>query len=299
MSPSAFLLVILSAAIHVGWNYLTKTSENPSVFSLLKGMVMVAIAIIFLATLPLASIPPQIWIYVLVSGAIHGLYILSLSKAYETGDISYVYPIARSAPALVPLAAFLIIGETITLRGGMGIVVVVLCVLALQFRGQDRLDLKRVGRALAGRDSLWAFATLAAVVSYSLVDKAAMVALSGVASIPAIVRGPCFFMLQVVFCYTLFGIYMATKRGLHLKTVWLRQWPRIIAAALGTMTSYSLILHVLQTSPVSYVVSIRQSSVLIAVLVGWLLLKEPYGRYRLVTSMAMLVGLYWVTTANQ
>jgi drug/metabolite transporter (DMT)-like permease len=94
-------------------------------------------------------------------------------------------------------------------------------------------------------------------------------------------------------------LFLATKRGLHLKTVWERQWPRIIAAALGTMTSYSLILHVLQTSPVSYVVSIRQSSVLIAVLVGWLWLKEPYGRYRLVTSMAMLVGLYWVTTANQ
>ena len=298
MTLVSLLFVLLSAAIHVGWNYLTKTSRDPSVFSLLKGMTMVAISPVALAALPLSLIPSEIWVYVLISGAIHGLYILALSKAYETGDISYVYPIARSAPALVPVAAFLFIGEVIPLQGWAGIMMVVICVLALQFRGQARVDFHRIRQNLIKRDSLWAFATLIAVVSYSLVDKAAMVALSDVAVIAPAMRGPGFFMLQVVFCYLLFGIYLATRGNLRLKAAWSRQWPSIIAAAVGTMASYSLILHVLQTTPVSYVVSVRQSSVLLAVFIGWIQLKEPYGKFRLVTSILMVIGLVLVVTAT-
>ncbi|MBL0712096.1 MAG: EamA family transporter [Desulfosarcina sp.] len=207
-------------------------------------------------------------------------------------------PFIRSAPALVPLAAFLTIGEIISIRGGGGIFIVVICVLALQLRGQGRSDFRGFGRAVIKKDSLWAFATLGAVVSYTLVDKAAMVALSNVAAISPGMRGPCFFMLQVILCYVIFWIYMVVTRDLPLKAVWVRQWPQIIMAALGTMASYSLILHVMQTNPVSYIVSLRQSGVLIAVLVGWLQLKESYGRYRFITSIVMIVGLYLVGSAH-
>ncbi len=298
MTLVSLLLVLLSAAIHVGWNYLTKTSQDPLVFSLLKGMTMAATSLVVLAVLPLSLIPSEIWVYVLISGAIHGLYILALSKAYETGDISYVYPIARSAPAVVPVAAFLTIGEVIPLQGWTGIMMVVICVLALQFKGQTRVDIRQIRHDLMRKDSLWAFATLFAVVSYSLVDKAAMVALSNVAVLAPAMRGPSFFMLQVVFCYLLFGIYLAARGNLRLKVAWSRQWPSIIVAAVGTMASYSLILHVLQTTPVSYVVSVRQSSVLLAVFVGWIQLKEPYGKFRLVISILMVIGLYLVVTAT-
>ncbi|MDJ0722294.1 MAG: hypothetical protein QNJ04_11715 [Desulfobacterales bacterium] len=298
MTPSAILLVLLSATIHVGWNFLTKSSRDPAVFSLLKGTSMAAVAVAGLSMLPLAAIPEALWIFVLVSGLLHGVYILALSKAYESGDISYVYPIARSAPALVPVAAFLIIGETISMRGGVGIFIVVLGVIALQFRGRGRAELLAFKRAVLKKDSVWAFVTLGAVVSYSLVDKAAMVALSDVTAIPPAMRGPCFFMLQVIFCYLFFWGYMAATRKLQLKGVWTGQWRQIIVAAVGTMASYSLILHVMQSNPVSYIVSLRQSSVLLAVLVGWLQLKEPYGIYRLVTSGVMLAGFYLVSTAG-
>ena len=298
MTPSAILLVLLSATIHVGWNFLTKSSKDPAVFSLLKGTTMAAVAIAGLAMLPLDSLPTELWSFVLASGLLHGVYILALSKAYESGDISYVYPIARSAPALVPVAAFLIIGETISMRGGVGIFIVVLGVLALQFRGHGRSEILDFKRAVLQRDAIWAFVTLGAVVSYSLVDKAAMVALADETAIAPAMRGPYFFMLQVIFCYLFFWGYMAATRKLQLKAVWIGQWRQIIVAAVGTMTSYSLILHVMQSNPVSYIVSLRQASVLLAVLVGWLQLKEPYGIYRLVTSGVMLAGFYLVSTAG-
>jgi len=297
MSLTAVGLVLLSAAIHVGWNYLTKTSESPKAFSLLKGTVMLGMALIALAGIPLEEIPAELWIYVLISGVIHGIYILALSTAYETGDISYVYPIARSAPALVPIAAFLVLGETVSLRGGVGIAIVVVAVFVLQLRGGADSEIKRLWASIKEKDTHWAFVTLAAVVAYTLVDKAAMVSLSKVSEIPGGMRGPIFFMLQVAFCYLLFWIYLALKRDLAINTVWKREWPRGVAAAVGTMTSYSLILHVMQTEPVSYIVTLRQASVLLAVLVGWFALKEPYGKNRLIASVGMLGGFYLVATA--
>jgi uncharacterized membrane protein len=125
-----------------------------------------------------------------------------------------------------------------------------------------------------------------------------MVTLADVTAIAPALRGPCFFMLQVIFCYFLFWGYMVATRKLNLKAVWVDQWRQIIVAAVGTMASYSLILHVMQSNPVSYIVSLRQSSVLLAVLVGWVQLKEPYGIYRLVTSGVMLAGFYLVSTAG-
>ncbi len=297
MSIIAVVLVLLSAAIHVGWNYLTKSSESPKAFSLLKGTVMLGITLIALAGIPLRVIPAKLWIYVLASGAIHGIYILALSTAYETGDISYVYPIARSAPALVAIAAFLVLGERISFRGGIGIAIVVGSVLVLQLRGEADSEIKRLWASIKKKDTYWAFVTLGAVVAYTLVDKAAMVLLSKVSEIPAGMHGPVFFMLQVTVCYLLFWAYLVLKRDLDIKTVWKREWPRGVAAALATFCSYSLILHVMQTEPVSYIVTLRQASVLLAVLLGWFRLNEPYGKNRFLASVAMLVGFYLVASA--
>ena len=297
MSLTAVTLVLLSAAIHVGWNYLTKSSESPRAFSLLKGTVMVGITVVALTRIPLSSIPAELWIFVLASGAIHAVYILALSTAYETGDISYVYPIARSAPALVPIAAFLVLGETISLRGGLGIAIVLGAVFVLQLRGEGQREMLQLWASVKRQDTRWAFLTLAAVVGYTLVDKAAMVSLRDVSQIRPGMHGPVFFMLQVTFCYLVYWTHFILKRDLNLRRVWKREWPRGVAAALGTMISYSLILHVMQTEPVSYIVTIRQASVLLAVIIGWLALREPYGKRRLIASVAMLWGFYLVATA--
>ena len=71
-----------------------------------------------------------------------------------------------------------------------------------------------------------------------------------------------------------------------------------MTAAAGGMLSYSLILHVFETEKVSTVVALRQSSVLVAVLVGWLWLGEAGGRLRLLASLALFIGLVIVAMAN-
>jgi uncharacterized membrane protein len=55
--------------------------------------------------------------------------------------------------------------------------------------------------------------------------------------------------------------------------------------------SYSLILRALETSPVSYVVAVRQSSVLFAVALSALWLRERPGRPRVLGAVATVLGV--------
>ena len=298
VSLTSVFIVLLSAVIHVWWNYLTKSSQSPKAFSLLKGTILMGVAMGTVLTVPLRGVPIDVWVYVGASGAIHMLYILSLSSAYEVGDISYIYPIARSAPAFVPLAAFLTLGETVSLQGGFGILIVVVAIIVLQMRGRAVSDLQQLWASLTRKDCRWAFATLGTVVTYTVIDKAGMVTFSRSEAISPTLQGPLYFLLESAVCYLFFWATMLFSPGLSLGVVWRREWSKVVAAALGTMGSYSLILYVMQSENVSYIVALRQASVFLAVLVGWLALKEEYGRSRLVASAAMLVGFYLVATAR-
>jgi len=299
MSPISVILVILSAAIHVGWNVMTKSSTNPKIFSLLKGTYTIIATILLLPYLPLKAITLDVWQYILLSGVAHWLYILGLASAYETGDISFVYPIARSAPAFVPVAAYLTLGEIISLRGIVGIAVVVCCVLMLHIRRTD-------GAAALGfrwasfkrKDSLWAFVTLAAVVTYTIFDKAGMLQMSRIDAIQFGLRATIFYMMINLLAYALFWLYLAVRRELKFKSFSKKEWFQSLIAAIGTLISYSLILHVMQTETVSYIVTLRQCSILIAILAGWIFFKEKYGGYRLVVSALLLAGLFLVATAE-
>jgi uncharacterized membrane protein len=297
MPFSAIILILLSATLHVGWNFLIRSSSNPRVFSLIRGSAIFVMSATFLSRIPLFVIPQTVWFYALVSGVVHALYVLSLSTAYVRGDISYVYPIARSAPAFVPVIGFFVFGETVSLQGAIGILVVVLCILLLQLREGIAEESKQLLAFIRKRESLWAFATLATVVAYSLIDKAGMVAFGEVREIRSSLHGPTYFMLEASLSNLIYWGYMAGRHELGGVLIWKREWFRGILAALATMFSYSLILHVMKTEHLGYIVTLRQASVLIAVLAGWIILKERHGLLRLAVSTALVAGLFLVAAA--
>lgn len=297
MSLLSIVLILVSAALHVWWNYLTKASQNQKAFSLLKGVVILTLTFSVLAFIPLGAISSRVWFFLILSGIVHALYSLSLASAYEVGDISYVYPIARSAPAFVPVAAFLVIGEQISLRGGFGIVLTIVAVWILQIRGQFSVELKHLWQVLKKRDSMWAFLTLFSVVVYTIIDKQGMVAFNDVPEITPWLQGPVYFLLEASISYIIFWTYALVHLKIDVRPTLKKEWYWILCAAFGTMVSYSLILFVMKTEVVSYVVTLRQCSVIFAVLIGWIMLKEKYGKRRLFASALMFCGLYFVATA--
>lgn len=281
--------MLVSAVVHVGWNALLKSSRDPRAFALLKGTVILLFAVAAAPWIPIERIPADVWPMILASAVIHTAYIISLSAAYESGDISFVYPIVRSSPALVPIAAWFLIGERLSLQGIAGIGIVVAGILALQKRPSTG--------GLLRPDLVWALVCLLTVVGYTLVDKTGMVRLSAAESIPAIWRGPTYFALEHALSYVLFWAWTFARGLPPVRETVRREGVRIVVAAFGLTLSYSLILHVLQTEEASYVVTLRQSSVVMAVLAGVFWFREGQAAYRIAVAVAMIAGFYLVATA--
>ena len=73
---------------------------------------------------------------------------------------------------------------------------------------------------------------------------------------------------------------------------------RIFVSTFLKISSYSLILYVLMTQPVSYISAIRQFSVIFVVLLGGLSLGESQLKLRLISASTMIAGIFLIATAT-
>jgi drug/metabolite transporter (DMT)-like permease len=295
LSGADLALVLASALLHALWSLAIKGSGSPLAFNVLQ-LVPTAIAACALPWLvPLAELPAAVWALVAATGVAHGLYFYCLSQALAAGELSVVYPIARSAPAFVPLVAVPLLGEPVSASGALGIAVVVAGMWAVQADAGSATGWRRL---LVAPGAGWAWLTLAASVGYSLVDKIAMAELAARpwrGAVPPAV----FWYVALCTSGTLVFAPLALRAVPAREVVALgrREWRAALLAAAVGFVGYGLILHALRTAPVSYVVAARQASVLFAVALGALRLRERPTRLRLLGAAATVVGVALVAAS--
>ena len=130
MTALVFCAVLIAALLHAGWNALVKTGNNKQTSMLILTLTHASFGLCFIPFLPMPQ--GEVWIWLLASGFIHMFYQLFLGFAYERGDLSRVYPIARGgAPIIVLIGSVLF--EVDTLRGFdlLGILVLGLGILLM------------------------------------------------------------------------------------------------------------------------------------------------------------------------
>jgi len=292
LSPTNIGLILLSSLFHALWNVQTQTSRNSRYFSGLKGLWIIAMGIIGISALDYKLEHPDLLLWAAVSGVLHGVYILCLSKAYSNQDISYVYPIARSAPAFVPVLAFFLLGETLSPFTLMAIALILLAIYILHFDGHLIRGFENLWDAVLHRDLRWAFYTLALVVAYSLVDKRGMDLFFAYYPAQPFTNGLLFFFLESLVGFSLYIVYLFINNPpREIISIWQLEWRRALMAGLATLGSYGLICVVLQLEPVSGVVTLRQTSVLMVVYWGCWKLGEPFGKQRLLAGGLMILGI--------
>jgi drug/metabolite transporter (DMT)-like permease len=278
-------MVLASALLHAGWSVSIKGSSDPLGFNLLQCWVAVASLLAIAPFVDLAELPPAVWGLLGATGASHALYFYWMSRAFEEGDLSLVYPIARSTPAFLPLVAVPLFGDPLSAGGAAGIAVVVLGIWLVHGGGLSRV---RVAEPAAR----FAFLTLGATVAYSLLDAASMRRLAQASWTSPVPRAVVFSILLSVANLLLFMPLVLRRRSLRrLRATASAEFGRASVAALVSFASYTLILAALQTAPVSYVVAVRQSSVLFAVALGILLLGERPGRARVLGACCTVTGV--------
>jgi len=232
------------------------------------------------------EIPAPVWKLLAATSVVHGVYLYWMSRAFERADLSVAYPIVRSTPALLPFLAFLWLGERISPGGALGIAVTVGGVWLVHTQGAVR------GRALLAPGLGYAYLTLLTTVAYSLLDKRAMAVLEGSAWSGPLPRSLAYFAL-LTSGHTIVYTAIAARRipRAALRDAWRRERGRAALALAMGFAGYGLILEAYRRAPASYVVAVRQTSVLFALAISARWLGEQPSRARIAGAAATVAGV--------
>ena len=293
MTFTSIALILLSAFCHALWNFYSKSSRDTRILFFWCGLYTLTIAFIAFG-IKKPIVPKPVWIYIISSALVHLLYKLSLTHAYTIGEISFVYPIARAAPAFLPLFAFIFLKERISVQGLIGILCVMVSILLYQQR-EARIQFKAFFRFLREPDAFWAYATLASVIAYSLIDKQGMSEFHRHSTEAPMWRAVTYYLLEGGISQVFYGLSCLIRfPRRQIAQIGRTEWKRALAVVGLMLTSYSLILYVLMTEKVSYVTAVRQCSVIFVVLLGGYALKETYTKRRFIAAVVMVFGIFLI-----
>ena len=287
MDITSLVLVVASAFIHAFWNMLVKKGRDTLSFlwwSLIFGFVVYTF-FFFVTGYNHVPIPPRGFIFILLSGIFHCIYFISLGLAYNRGDLSIVYPIARSAPIFVLMWAIWFLGEKLSAPGILGILIVVFGAFVIGFPIFSVTHFVRPIILLKDRSYQLAWLTALIISFYSVNDKLGVHYVHPFSYI---------YLMHMLTCILLSPYVLMTKKGALFRELEKNRLP-IILGSFMIPSSYLLILYAMRMSRVSYIVAIRQSSIVFAVLLGTLLLKEEHGWIRFFASLCIFFGVFLIS----
>ncbi|RDD63489.1 EamA family transporter [Ferruginivarius sediminum] len=272
LEAGAAAAVIFAGVIHATWNTMVKTGDDRTAT---LALVMAGAALPWIpvaVVLPLPAVAS--WPFIAASFFIHLFYYAFLLAAYRTGDLSQVYPIARGmAPALVATGAWLFAGEALSLPEAGGIALVCLGILSLAWR--------RGGLGGDARSVFFAVLTAFAVGGYIVADG------MGVRR-----SGEVFAYIAWVFLTEGFAMaaICAWLRRRSLAYTVRRNALRGLLGGLLSSLSYGITIWAMSFGGMAHVAALRETSVLVAAVIGTRLLGEPFGTRRVAAAAAVACG---------
>lgn len=291
MPPLAVILVLFSGLCHAGWNFFIKRSRYPSVaywWMMATSLTVYLPAFIYMvsgSTISLLLIG-----LILASGLTKAAYYVTLGGAYRHGDLSLGYPIARSGTLLIPVWAYLFLDEKIARPAAGGIVLILLGVYLLNVKSAT-LAAFLPSRSQLSKGLYLALITAVLMSIYSVIDKAAVVR-------PGL--GPFNFLYVMFFVSFLFLTpYVFWKAGVKVIREEVRGRLGILTLmGLLDLTGYLAVLFAMQLAQVSYVVGLRQVSIVLGAVMGIVFLKEKYGTGRILAAAVIFLGGWLVSISK-
>lgn len=274
MDSSVFAVVMTAALLHAGWNALLKIGLDRY---LTASLIQIGAGLLALLALPFASLPVAgAWPWMALSALLHIGYNLFLSRAYQHGDLGQVYPLARgSSPLIVALLA-LLAGDALSLAQWPGLLVLVGGIWLMAWRGgHARAPLNRL---LLGN----ALATAACIAGYTLAD-----AMGARSNQDALGYALWLFAVNGAVAALLIALHRGPRIFLQLGP----HWRGGLAGGGMSMLAYGLVIWAMTQAPIALVSALRESSVVFALLIGYLFLREPMPIVRLLACCVIACGV--------
>jgi drug/metabolite transporter (DMT)-like permease len=265
---AATLLALAAAVLHAGWNLWVKQSEDRWIA--LWGQMTCAGIMCAILLVALGGAHNIAWWPVAASATIHSFYAVFLARAYNLGDFSVAYPIARGTGAL--LAAFggiLFLSDHLSVLMFVGIGIAVLGILLLA----GPADNTHVVAALMVSITIGA---------YSVIDSYGSRQMGGNLY-------PLLLFIGTGISLSTYGL--ATGRRHDMAIALSSTWKRFCIAGTASVATYWMVLTAVQKAPVGYVTALRESSVVTVALVGTRYLGEKDMKRRVFAACIVVAGL--------
>lgn len=298
MSLLAIGLVVLSALAHAGWNLFGKKVSPSGAFFWHSTFwsALLTLPLLFYVSSELVRLDSQTWLLVALTGFFQAVYLLGLATAYRHGELSVVYPLARSSPLLILLFGSLFLGtaDRITFGAAFGIVLIVAGCIVLpmqhfsQLRWSNYLNLA----------TFFALIAAAGTAGYSIVDDKAtnLMRQAWSSSDQAAAIALIYVVLQAwsALIWLGFLLLLIPRERRQWKPLF-GYWRTTLITGVMIMGTYVLVVWAMAyADDVSYVVAFRQVSIPIGVGLGWFFLGEKLYAPKLLGVGIIVVGLLLV-----
>jgi drug/metabolite transporter (DMT)-like permease len=274
MSLWVMMVVLFAALLHASWNFLVKRTgdQHQRMSAVVIGHTPFAAAALCLAPLPSLDALPF-----LLSGAVlHVGYQLFLLASYRIGDLSQVYPLARG------VAPLMVTGVSVTLLGlrlsgaeltAVGVIAAGIMSLAMVRRSDGLRNGPAAGLAVV---------TGGFIAGYSLVD-----GLGARAAGTALGYYGCLSILNAV----VFAVIMRVMRPGVVRRVVALDWRFSLIAGGASFLAYAMATWAFTVAPIALVTALRETSIIFALLLGVVVLKERMDLLKVLATACTLVGI--------
>ena len=274
MAPFVFLIVLFSAVLHALWNSMASKykNKNVSIPAIVYGHVPACIIAVIVLPLPsVDSIP-----YIILSAIIHQGYQNFLLVAYQTGKFTTVYPVARGfGPLVATLISIFILGVYLKIYTLISILLISTGIMLIGLFSKSVIKNYKI--------LYTSLATGIFIGIYSIVD-----GYGARASGSAVSYMSWVFILSAL----IFPIVLRIRNQKNILKKTLTEGKFIFwVGGFFSYLAYMITVWAFTKAPIPIVSALRESSILIAIFIGYFYLKEKINFYKVISILLIFSGV--------
>ena len=269
------IIAVLSAAfLHAFWNFQVKDTPNKALgmAAVMLGHLPLAALGLFYSGLPSIDSAP----YLAASVLLHLGYQIFLLNAYRYGSLTSIYPIARGiAPLLITIISVVVLSEVLKTSQILGILMISTAIICFGIKQYRLANTEATGLLLACITGCF-------IAGYSVVD-----------AIGTRITGSAiaFYGVSTFGSSVLFAIYLKISNPGVIVRLHKEAKVTLIYGGTASYLAYVIVLWACLHAPVAVVSSLRETSLLFAILLGAVLLKERITPFKLIMVTSIFCGI--------
>jgi len=280
VSYIVFTVILIASFFHAFWNFFVKKTSADKASILILGWLSFSILLLpsFLYFENISSLDTSIWPLLFIYCCIGSAYTFLLAWGYRVTDLSTLYPIARGCGvALTTVLYFLFFDRSLSVQGLLGIISIVGGTFFIGLHSLEKVNFKGLFVALM---------IAMCIASYSLMANYLVHKMS------------LLFYLTV----TSFGTSMVAsafyfKNWDKLLKTFKENKKEILIVAIGGNISYVTMLWAFTYTKAPYVVALREFSIVVASVLAYVYLKEPFKKFKWLGVVFIFLGLVVLKTS--